>query len=109
MFARENLVAWCIVPFDAGRRTPEARAAMLAALGVRRFAYDWRAEHLPTLGRELAALKEHRIELTGFWFPGAMNKDARLILDTLAAHGVRTIGEAQWLQASAPRQPAGRR
>ncbi|MEY4403946.1 MAG: hypothetical protein RIR91_1981, partial [Verrucomicrobiota bacterium] len=30
LFAQENLAAWCIVPFDAKQRGPEARAAMLA-------------------------------------------------------------------------------
>src|SRR5262249_27037481 len=48
LFGRPNLVAWCIVPFDAKKRGPEERAAMLERLGFRRFAYDWRAEHLPT-------------------------------------------------------------
>ena len=32
LFAHENLVAWCIVPFDAQKRGPEARAAMLEKL-----------------------------------------------------------------------------
>lgn len=47
LFARDNLVAWCIVPFDAKKRGPEERAAMLKRLGFTRFAYDWRAEHIP--------------------------------------------------------------
>ena len=42
VFARENLVAWCIVPFDARQRGPEARAEMMARLGFKHFAYDWR-------------------------------------------------------------------
>lgn len=33
LFARTNLVAWCIVPFDAKKRGPEERAAMLEKLG----------------------------------------------------------------------------
>lgn len=45
LFVRENLHAWCIVPYDGKQRTPEQRAAMLARLGIRRFAYDWRSEH----------------------------------------------------------------
>ncbi|HYE20165.1 MAG TPA: PQQ-binding-like beta-propeller repeat protein [Tepidisphaeraceae bacterium] len=97
VFARENLVAWCIVPFDAKKRSPEERAAMMAKLGIRKFAYDWRAEHLPTLEREIAALKKHEIELTAFWFPGSINKDARFILDTLAKHKVKT---QLWVMAS---------
>ena len=36
----ENLVAWCIVPFDASKRSPEQRARMLKELGMTRCAYD---------------------------------------------------------------------
>ncbi len=32
IFAHDNRVAWCIVPFDAKKRGPEERAAMLANL-----------------------------------------------------------------------------
>ena len=34
LFRRDNLVAWCIVPFDAKKRGPEERAAMLEKLGL---------------------------------------------------------------------------
>lgn len=67
IFRRENLVAWCIVPFDAKKRGPEERAAMLDRLGIRRFAYDWRAEHVPTFEAEIEATRAHGIELTAFW------------------------------------------
>jgi putative heme-binding domain-containing protein len=89
-FARENLVAWCIVPFDAKRRTPEDRAAMLKRLGFTRYAYDWRAEHLPTFEREISALKKNGIELTAVWFPASLDADARRLLDAIARHGVKT-------------------
>ena len=59
---------------------------MLARLGIKKFAYDWREQHLPMLEREIAALKHHGIELTAFWFPGALNDDARFILATLQKH-----------------------
>ena len=89
LFARENLVAWCIVPFDSARRGPEDRAAMLERLGFRRFAYDWRPEHIPTFDAEIAALKRRGIKLEAFWVaPGELNRESRLILDTLAKHGV---------------------
>src|SRR5688572_27678153 len=90
VFARDNLVAWCIVPFDAAKRTPEQRAEMMARLGIKRYAYDWRAEHLPTLERELTAIRKHGIELTAVWFPAELNQDAKFILDTLAKHQVET-------------------
>jgi glucose/arabinose dehydrogenase/sugar phosphate isomerase/epimerase len=86
IFARTNLVAWCIVPFDAKRRGPEERAAMMAGLGLSRFAYDWRAEHLPTFEAEIAALRRHNIELTAVWFPSVVNDEARTLLASLQRH-----------------------
>src|SRR6266581_545111 len=83
VFDRDNLVAWCIVPFDAKKRTPAQRAEMLQKLGIHRFAYDWRAEHLPTFETELNELKKHNIELTAVWFPADLNADARLLLDAI--------------------------
>lgn len=90
LFAKQNLMAWCIVPFDAKRRGPEERAAMLEKLGIKRFAYDWRAEHLPTFDAELDALKRHGIELTAVWFPGSLDADARTLLDGLKRHKIQT-------------------
>ncbi|HZW33768.1 MAG TPA: TIM barrel protein, partial [Isosphaeraceae bacterium] len=90
LFARDNLVAWCIVPFDSKKRGPEERATMLQRLGFRHFAYDWRAEHIPTFDAELEALKRHGIALDAFWVaPGELNRESRLILETLKRHGVK--------------------
>ena len=88
LFARENLVAWCIVPFDAKKRGPEERAAMLENMGIRRLAYDYRAEHIATFDAELDALARHHIDLTAWWFPTVLNDEAKLILDVIARHGV---------------------
>ncbi len=66
-FQTENLVAWCIVPFDARGRGPEERAAMVKELGLRRVAYDWRAEHVPTFGAELKAYRDEGLEMFAFW------------------------------------------
>jgi putative heme-binding domain-containing protein len=90
LFDRDNLVAWCIVPFDAKKRGPEERVAMLKRLGFRHYAYDWRVEHLPTLDRELATLRREGIELTAVWFPGELNDDARRILKALERHDIKT-------------------
>jgi hypothetical protein len=90
LFARSNLVAWCIVPFDAKKRGPEERAAMLDKMGLRLFAYDYRAEHIPTFDAEIEALRRHRIKLSAWWFPTSMNDEARLILAVLKRHGLRT-------------------
>jgi sugar phosphate isomerase/epimerase len=67
IFRKDNLVAWCIVPFDAKKRGPEERAAMLERLGIKRLAYDWRAEHVPAFEAEIEAMKRHGIEFTAFW------------------------------------------
>src|SRR5689334_1304220 len=56
LFARTNLLAWCIVPFDTQKRGPEERAQMLDDLGIKKLAYDWRAEHIPTFDAEVSAM-----------------------------------------------------
>ena len=86
LFARSNLLAWCIVPFDSRKRGPEERAAMLEKLGFKSFAYDYRAEHIPTFDAEIEALQRHHVELSAWWFPTVMNDEARLILATLQRH-----------------------
>jgi quinoprotein glucose dehydrogenase len=88
VFSRTNLVAWCIVPFDARGRGPEARAQMLDRLGFRRLAYDWRAEHVPTFDAEVEAMQRHGIELTAWWFPGTLDADASNILAVIERHGI---------------------
>ena len=90
LFRRDNLVAWCIVPFDDRNRSPEERALMLRRLRLGKYAYDYRAEHIPTFDAEMAAIKRHGIELTAWWFPTELNDEARLILDVLRRHGVQT-------------------
>lgn len=67
VFAKSNLVAWCIVPFDSLKRGPQQRAEMLQRLGIRRFAYDWRQPHVPTFEEEIVEIKKHSIEYFAFW------------------------------------------
>ena len=67
IFNRENLVAWCVGPFDSVERTPEERADMLKELGFTQFAYDWRLKHVPTFPDEIKALKERGIKLSALW------------------------------------------
>lgn len=88
LFEKNNLAAWCIVPFDAKKRGPEERAAMLENLGFSKFVYDYRKEHVPTFDAEMEALKRHHIELTGWWFPTTLNDEAKLILDVIKRHGM---------------------
>ncbi len=88
MFAQDNLVAWCIVPFDAKKRTPQQRAEMLDQLGIKRLAYDYRAEHVPSFEEEIDTMNKHGIEITAWWFPGALNDEAKLILGLIKKHGI---------------------
>ena len=67
LFARDNLVAWCIVPFDGKKRGPTERAAMCAKLGLKKIAYDWRAEHIVTFEQEILEYKKHGLEYFAFW------------------------------------------
>jgi putative heme-binding domain-containing protein len=64
---------------------------MLERLGFKHFAYDWRAEHIPTFDAEIDALQRHGISLDAFWVaPGELNRESRIILDMLKKHAVKT-------------------
>ena len=67
LFERDNLVAWCIVPFDGKQRGPAERAAMCAKLGLKKVAYHWRNEHVATFDQEILEYKMHGIEYFAFW------------------------------------------
>ena len=66
-FAKDKLVAWCIVPFDAKKRGPAQRARMLKRLGLKRVAYDWRAQHVKEFEEEILQYKKHGLEFFAFW------------------------------------------
>jgi sugar phosphate isomerase/epimerase len=89
LFDRQNLTAWCVVPFDARKRGPEERAEMLQRLGFKNFAYDWRAKDIPTFDAEVEALNKHGINLAAWWFPtDADDPTARAILEVIKRHGI---------------------
>ncbi len=96
LFNKENLVAWCVVPFDSAERTPEERADMLKELGFTQFAYDWRLKHLATFPNEIKALHEHGIKLTSVWLwidtdSGKILDDANeQLLDIIRRNNVKT-------------------
>ena len=94
VFAKDNLVAWCIVPFDAAKRGPAERAKMLKRLGLAKVAYDWRKEHVPTFEQEILEYKKHGLEFFAFW--GAHEKMFRLF----KKHG---IAPQVWSMMSNPR------
>lgn len=68
LFSRDNLYAWCIVPYDSVHRSPEQRAAMLKEIGLTSLAWDWRAQHLPILKEEISTLAHDGISLRSVWF-----------------------------------------
>ncbi len=68
LYQKDNLIAWCVVPFDKEKRSPEARAKMLATLGFTKFAYDWRDEHLPNFPQEVEALRANKVQLEAVWW-----------------------------------------
>ncbi|HUT92128.1 MAG TPA: TIM barrel protein, partial [Thermoguttaceae bacterium] len=76
LFARQNLVAWCVVPFDAKARGPGERAAMVKGLGLEALAYDWRAQHVPSFEEEILAMKEAGIDFAAHWCPGNVTAEA---------------------------------
>jgi len=96
IFDTENLIAWCIVPFDAEGRSPEERADMLDELGISQLAYDYRDEHLATFLEEINVLAAHGIDLSAVWFwvngsgDGLLNSSNEFILESLKKTGTRT-------------------
>jgi len=96
LFSKENLVAWCVVPFDNMKRTPEQRARMLKELGFSQFAYDWRAEHLPSMEEEIQILRRNNIALKSVWFwingtsGQILDESNNFILKTLKDNNVKT-------------------
>ncbi|RQP10046.1 MAG: xylose isomerase [Parapedobacter sp.] len=94
VFAKQNLAAWCIVPFDAKHRGPEERAKMLSDLGITKLAYDWREEHIPTFDDELRALNKYGIKLEAFWMMSGNHPEddpyIRQIFDFIARNKVKT-------------------
>ncbi len=96
LFAMDNLVAWCIIPYDNQNRTPRERAEMLNELGFTKMAYDWRDEHLPQFPGEIRALQEHDIELTSAWLwideraSDGLLPEHDMIFDAIEEAGVST-------------------
>lgn len=95
LFAKPNLQAWCVVPFDAAKRGPEERAAMLEKLGFTRFVYDWRKDNIPTFDAEIEALKRHHITLAGWWSP--TNPKDPVLLQTLEVFNRQDVHPQLWV------------
>ena len=98
LFAQDNLLAWCIVPYDKLARSPQDRIAMLKQLGFSQYAYDWRPAHLATFAEELRLAQEQNIRVNAVWMwidggqdaPGKLSAANQNMLDILQASGIRT-------------------
>lgn len=104
VFSRDNLLAWCVVPYDSQNRDPEERAQMLKDLGITMLAYDWREEHVPTFDQEWEALNKYDIKLQAFWMMTAQDpaKDpfVQAVFDFLERNQIQTqiwllVGEGE--------------
>lgn len=102
LLQRENLAAWCIVPFDSKKRGPVERAEMLNRLGVTKLAYDWRAEHVPTFNAEVEAMKSHGIEISAWWMSRGMDESNRKIFEVIER---QKIHPQLWLLVDEPKLP----
>ena len=94
VFSKNNLVAWCIVPYDTCKRTSLQRAQMLNQLGITKFAYDWREAQIKQSGNEMDVIAAHRIKLQAFWMPYGANPDYSrnysYIMEVLEMRGIKT-------------------
>jgi sugar phosphate isomerase/epimerase len=93
----DNYFAWCIVPFDNQNRTPEQRIEMLKRLGFKSYAYDWRAEHLPKMAKEINLARENGIDINAVWMwldqndaPGSLSENNQNVLQALEETGLQT-------------------
>ncbi len=104
VFGRQNLVAWCIVPFDVKKRGPVERADMLQQLKIGALAYDWRTEHIPQFDAELKALNDHHIALQAFWLHSGADtrtdKNVQTVFSFLKRNHVKT---QIWYMLSMPK------
>jgi sugar phosphate isomerase/epimerase len=88
IYAKDNLAAWCIVPFDAKKRGPTERAEMLRRLGFTKLAYDWRAEHVPSFEEEILALKRHGVDFFAFWSPMSASLGYETMMKLIEKHEI---------------------
>lgn len=100
LFARQNLIAWCIIPFDSMHRTALERAQMLKRLGIGRLAIDWRAKDIPHFDEEIDTLRKNQITIQAFWVRGDLypernrassaDGNLELVLATLKRNKLKT-------------------
>jgi len=89
IWRQDNLVAWSIVAFDAKKRGPEERAAMLERLELRQYGYSFRRGHVPYFDAEVLAMQRHGIELIAWLFPSTLDAAALKALQVIKRHGIQ--------------------
>ena len=97
-FEKENLLAWCIVPFDKLKRGPVARIEMLKNLGIKQYAYDWRAEHIQSFATEIDLARKNNIAIEAIWMfidnktdkIGSLSTDNQRIIDIASTKKLKT-------------------
>ena len=93
-----ELLAWCIVPFDVKERTPSQRIAMLQDLGFNKYAYDWREKHLDEMANEWRLAKDQGIEVSAVWMwlddrtdqVGQLSKGNDVVLKAIQSSNLQT-------------------
>lgn len=95
VFQKNNLTAWCIVPFDNQHRNPEQRMEMLNELGFQQYVYDWRVEHLQSFETEIKEAQSHQIKMEGVWLwvdskSAKLSDDNLKIIDLVAKNKLKT-------------------
>jgi hypothetical protein len=115
LWAHDNLVAWEVIPYDALKRGPEERAAMLSRVGFKHYAYlafpDQEDKDMTVYGRavdaEVEALQRQGIDLLA-WFlivDTADDPKVRTALDSFKRHGVHPQLWVAHSWAPYPRSP----
>ena len=103
-FAKNNLVAWCIVPFDAKHRGPAERAEMLKRLGITKIAYDWRDKDIPSFDEELDQLTKNGIRMHAFWLVSSLDPaNDKNVATVLGFLGRRKVRAELWTMLSLPK------
>ena len=98
LFDKDNLVAWCIVPFDNQHRNPAQRIQMLKDLGFTKYAYDWRTQHVPSFDEEISLANSADIKIVAVWLwidkssdrVGQLSDDNEQVLKIIKESGLKT-------------------
>lgn len=65
--AIEDMYAWCIIPHDSLKRSPQERIDMLKELGIKSYAYDWRDDSLDQMEEEIVLARNNNLEIKAIW------------------------------------------